>query len=63
MGEISHLTPQDMAYLTERARIERENAEGAGNPRVAAIHAEMAEHYESVLKLGTRLTSRAVPDC
>jgi hypothetical protein len=53
MGEKGHLTPDDAAYLRERIRIELLSAKAAPNPQVAAIHAEMAKHYQCVLELGT----------
>ena len=60
MEEKGHLTPEDAAYLKERIRIERQNAKGALDSNVAAIHAEMAKHYECVLELGTSPTTQAV---
>jgi hypothetical protein len=39
----------DFTYLEQRARVEREFAEHAGNPYVKACHKRLASRYEQAL--------------
>ena len=40
------MVPYDYEYLEQRAIIEREHAERAGNPYVKACHLRLARSYE-----------------
>lgn len=51
MEKKGHLTTQDLTYLQQRMKTEREKAKQATDPRVAAIHSELAKHYEVVMNL------------
>ena len=41
---------EDFAYYRRRAAVEASRAAGATNPKVAAVHRKLAEHYLAVLR-------------
>lgn len=45
------MSRNDLEYYSERALAEREAARTAKEPRVAAIHLQLAEHYEAIVRL------------
>lgn len=45
-GEGTIMVPYDYEYLEQRAIVEREHAERAGNPYVKACHQRLARSYE-----------------
>ena len=48
----------DLEYYRARALAEREAAETAKEPRIAAIHLQLAEHYESIVQLNSEREKR-----
>ena len=49
----------DDSYYVTRAKKSFEMAQRATNPAIAAIHAEMATRYQSILTQGQRLAGTA----
>jgi hypothetical protein len=49
------MTLNDLDYFRSRVATERASAEAATDPRVAAIHRELAERYEALVQPGLRL--------
>lgn len=45
------MSRNELEYYRARALAEREAAEAASEPHVAAIHRELAEHYEAIVRL------------
>lgn len=45
---------QDLDYFARRASEEREAAANAPNQAIAALHTELAERYEALLKAGEK---------
>jgi hypothetical protein len=54
------MTWNDMKYFRERVAVERNLAKATGNPRAAAVHNELAERYEALVREGKRPTLRIV---
>jgi hypothetical protein len=55
-----HLTWNDSQYFRERAAVERALAKAPGDPKVAAVHDELAERYEALVREGKRPILRIV---
>ena len=45
------MSRNDIEYYRRRAISEREAANAASQPNIAAIHLELAEHYEAIVRL------------
>ena len=52
----------DSEYYRRRSASERAMAQAASDPRVAAIHHQLADRYEALVRAGKRPTLRVVTD-
>jgi hypothetical protein len=48
----------DTEYFRRRSAFERGMAQAADHPKAAAVHQELAERYEALVKAGKRPTLR-----
>lgn len=53
------MSSQDVDYYRARAVAERDAARTASEPSIAAIHLELAEHYEAIVRLHRSGTTTA----
>jgi hypothetical protein len=54
------MSHDDLTYYLQRAAIEREMAQTAANPKIAAIHEELARGYDALAKQPPAELLRAV---
>lgn len=60
------MSRNNLEYYRARALAEREAAEASEDPHIAAIHREIAEHYEAIVRLNgdsesSQPSARAAP--
>ena len=54
------MSPEEISYYRERAKIEHALAEQSQNPHAAEIHAKLAALYEKLVEVDQAITPLAV---